>query len=82
MASVICVGTGTAITPLITDELFSDNVILIVNVSTPGHCDHGRDIHSVVADNFMDEPVAIEPSWQKMNKGLFSKKQRRSKNGY
>ena len=84
MASVICVGTGAIVIPVI-PVIPEDHVelILIVNVGTPGHCDYGRHFVEDITDCIAParpESLIVESSWQKMNKGCFSKKERRTKN--
>lgn len=82
-AHIIVIGGGTIISTSMLNALYRacDMIgAIIVNVGTPGHCDHG--IEWTIYDDYLEKPQEqlFQDSWQKMNKGCFSKKERRMNN--
>lgn len=79
---------GTETQPEIKEVIIVGRTVAVIVV-----CDMGTTCGDI-GDYFDDEPTAvrkpepfnmyleIEPSWQKLNKGLFTKKQRRGGHAY
>ncbi len=80
------VGSGTAAVSEMLTEYIKDGItdIRIVETFDEGTGSHyGLHVDSITIDDFRAEPVLDKkPSWQQLNKGCKSKKQRRSINGY